>query len=287
MDRITSERLLEEMNGPIFRDYLDKSIGHTRNSGYETSFEIFRSPSQDQFYYPLEIVVGDNNSVSKHYHERHLKLIVEFEKQHGKKPKIAEYGRNNTKNFIDAIVKYDTALKKYLKKKGECFKIPMEPPPGRDDSVSIQLEDAYTFLGAHTHPTQRWHEFKLSLAIPSINDLKHLRYLKRETNKILIINSEIIQSPVKLVANPLSLIAGSAMTDNGYFLGLLTCYNPRVSDEKLMEFQKKMLEEQDIVEGSFHELIHDGNFCFAKGFYDPKKGVIFSPNSLDVLLEAD
>ncbi|MGC9309979.1 MAG: hypothetical protein ACP5D2_04780 [Candidatus Nanoarchaeia archaeon] len=298
VDGLTSERLIDEMNSSLFLDYLGKSISHTRNTGYETSFELIRSPEQDEFYYPNKISVGDSTSVGiMHYNERHLQLIEEFEKTTGHSfPNITDYAGSGTRLLEFNMLKenYETALKKFLQNKKEDFEIDIPTPQNKRLEYSWHFQDAYPSIDVHTHPAHRIGGiFEISNMVPSVLDLKYLREMKQklESGSLEDLPQESYEEEelIKIGANPLILIAGTGEVNSGYPLKLLTCYNGSAKDGEIIEFNQRMRElEARRFRHPTPKIIRNGNFAQALGYYNHRQGrVDFEANSLDALLALD
>jgi hypothetical protein len=298
VDRITSERLLKEMNGENFKRYLDKCIAHTQQRGYETMFHVLRSPGQDEFYYPKKIHVGDTKSVG-FYVERHSELIREFEKKYGKRPTIPRQDKNREKNveelisFGERMIDYKKRLSEFLMKRGEDFEIEMEIPREKEEDYSFHFDDVYEFINIHTHPFHLEKGFFPQCYVtPSINDLKSLRGSKKRIDRGIEVRGGVDFGGynIPLLANPLCLVIGTLETLGGYRLGLTSCFNSKTDDRILSEFGCELIaKESDIrtqFKGKTPQFVHERDFCYLKGYYKQKKRrVDFNVNSLDVLLE--
>ncbi len=298
-DNLTVEKLMGEMNSPLFLDYLEKSIGQTRSKGYETAFELVRSPEADSFYYPNMISVGDNTSVGiMEYQERHFQLIDEFEKKFNISfPNFTDHASSGegTLEYNRLREDYEDRLRRFLQEKGEDFEIDVPTPKNKCREYSWHFQDCYSAIGVHTHPVYKiGGMFEISNMIPSVLDLRYLRKMKRnlENGNLKDLPQDLLEEEdglIKIVANPIMLIAGTGELNSGYPLRLLTCYSGLAKNREIEDFNLQMREmERRGFSNPTPKMIRDGNFAQVKGYYNPRKGKVdFEVNSLDVLLESD
>lgn len=303
VENTSPEDLLNEMNSKVFRNFLDASIGHTRKTGYETSFEVSRSPSRREFFYDGIIIVGEKDSLVRDgYSERHFRLLNEFQKEHGPAPERPSPNMTDSEKR-QAYVKlgeYHKKLNGYLEQKNEQFNLEIDIPFERHFSNTFYdggVEDLYEILKAHTHPAHLLYGLiPASFVCPSEQDLKSLRSCKRkQIRNGGILNTQTEEEiSIPIHSNPLELIISTTKTNRGgHNLGLATCYNPKAQNKEVDEFVERIRND----EANQYSLtrtkkparfVRDENFAFTRGLYLPTTGeVVFNPHDLEAMMEVE
>lgn len=288
-DNLTAERLLEEMNSQLFVNTLRQALEHAKKTGYETRFDLTRSPSQDEFFYPEHIAVGDGHSVYGLYdivQSREPELLEKFIEQYGEFPRWVKPEKCKDKKEWETYQEYREKFdahyqefEKFIAEKGQQIRVPVIGlPDNRTHLYSGHFNDVYEKLGMHTHPSQDSWFFGFLNVIPSKNDLISLIKCKRRNGDTAVCRYD--SEPI-ILGNPLSLIVADHGVPDGHPVSLTSC----MSGRKITKNQ--MAENMNLIADNLAKNVIVGDyFAFTKGYFDPNTGRFsLREDCIDALLE--
>lgn len=154
---------------------LEVAVQKTRETGFETGFELRKTPGRQEIYYPENIILGDKTVL-----DPEERIFREFVRT---RDKMLNANPESWTSMNNAPITYD----EFCKKLAEEGIGPSFPYPEHDEKTYKATEEAYVLIDFHTHPSGNLHPSYADLACLSDNKIANYAIFNRAFRPIMII----------------------------------------------------------------------------------------------------